>query len=640
MSGSTTHGTLVIGTAGHIDHGKTALVRALTGQETDRLKEEQERGISIDLGFAYYEIGGRRFGVVDVPGHERLIRNMLAGAHGIDLVLLVVAADDGVMPQTEEHFDILRLLGVRRAIFVITKIDLVEERRVAEVRDEIEVLAAGTAYASAPVIAVSSVTGAGLHLLRAEIERQVASLPPRRRDGWFRMPIDRAFVVHGHGLVVTGTAISGTVREGDLLALRPGDVIARARSVQVHGESVSIAGAGQRIAVNLGGIARDEARRGMLLADPRIEFTTDRIDCWVEIRRAAKRAVRSFERVRLHVATNEVMGRLVVLGEAREVEPGAAAFCQLALEEDVVVASGDRFILRTETATRTTGGGVVLHPFATRHRADEPELFARLTALRDGTRAERLACFLALLHEFAAPLGYVAQGLAATDEEVRAAASGLDAVVALPSDADPQAYTTSDKWRTLARLVVEALAHHHRVHPLEPGMESESLRSRLRAPVPPRLWRPVLERLEREKVVVRERSLVRLPEHRVELAGGDADLATQVREAISGGGFTPPDVKQLEASLRVPGAQLSQVLRVLEREGSVVRVAPDLYLDPGALERARGLLLEHLASHPEITVAEYRTLLAASRKYALALLEHFDRTALTIRVGDARRLRR
>jgi selenocysteine-specific elongation factor len=640
MSGVATHGTVILGTAGHIDHGKTALVRALTGQETDRLKEEQERGISIDLGFAYYEIGGRRFGVVDVPGHERFIRNMLAGAHGMDLVLLVVAADDGVMPQTEEHFDILHLLGARRVIFVLTKIDLVDARRIDEVRGEIEILAAGTGFESAPVVAVSSVAGQGIDALRAEIERQVATLPPRDRGGWFRMPVDRAFVVHGHGLVVTGTAIAGSVREGDALALRPGSVLARARSVQVHGETVATAGAGQRIAVNLGGVEREQARRGLLLADPRVEFPTDRIDCWVEVRPGAKRALRSFERVRVYAATSEVMGRLVVLGGEREIAPKASGFCQIALDDELVVANGDRFILRTESATRTTGGGVVLHPFAVRHRADERELTACLARLRDGAPAERLLAFLALLHEFAAPLSYVAQALSRTAEEVRAIAGGVPDVVALPSASDPQAYTTRDKWATLAKLAADALRDHHRAHPLVAGMEAESLRSRLRVPVPPRLWRPVLERLEGEKVLVREQSTLRLPGHRVELGGGVADLATRVREAISSGGFTPPDAKQLESQVQASGAQLAPVLRVLEREGKVVRVAPDVYLEPAALERARSLLLEHLAAHPEVTVADYRTILSASRKYALALLEHFDRAALTIRVGDARRLRR
>ncbi|MEW6268787.1 MAG: selenocysteine-specific translation elongation factor, partial [Thermodesulfobacteriota bacterium] len=526
-SPTASYGTAIIGTAGHIDHGKTALIRALTGQDTDRLKEEKERGISIDLGFAFYDIEGRRYGVVDVPGHERFIRNMLAGAHGIDLVLLVVAADDGIMPQTEEHFDIVHLLGARRAIFVITKTDLVDERRVAEVRADVEVLAAGTAFEAAPVCAVSSVTGAGLDELRATLAEQIATLPPRDERGWFRMPIDRAFVVHGHGLVATGTAISGVVHEGDPLALRPGDVMTRARAIQVHGKTVPFAGAGQRVAVNLGGLDRAAARRGLVLADPRVEFSTDRFDCRLEVRPGARRPVRSFDRVRVYVGTAETMGRVIVLG-ARELEAKSHGYCQLALDDDVVVANGDRFIVRSENATRTTGGGQVLHPFAPRHRSVDEALLGRLARLREPSLQTRLLAFLDLQHEFAAPTGYVAQALNRTDADVRAAAAGVPEVVALPSADDPQAYTTRDKWRQLAALAVEALQQFHRVHPLLAGMEAESLRSRLRVPVPPRLFRPILERLAAERVLVREQALVRLPTHQVELVQGDADVATRV----------------------------------------------------------------------------------------------------------------
>jgi len=632
-------GAIVLGTAGHIDHGKTALVRSLTGQDTDRLKEERERGISIDLGFAYYEIDGRRYGVVDVPGHERFIRNMLAGAHGIDLVLLVVAADDGVMPQTEEHFDIVHLLGVRRAIFVVTKIDLVDPARVRDVRGEIEVLACGTAFERAPVCDVSNETGAGVPELRAEIARQIADLPARDASGLFRLPVDRAFAIHGHGLVVTGTAIAGTVREGDPLALRPGDLATRARMVQVHGERVSEACAGQRVAINLAGLERGQADRGHVLVDPIVTDATDRFDCWVEVRSGATRPLRSFDRVRLYAGTAEVMAKAIVLG-AREIPVKEKGFCQLALDEPVVVATGDRFIVRSETATRTTGGGVVLHPFAHRHRSAEGDLPSRLAPLRDGTLPDRVYAFLDLLHEFAAPVAFVAQGLGRPQADVAAAARERPAVVALPSQAEPEALTTRAKWERLGAAVADVLKHHHEAHPLAAGMELESVRSRLKEPVPPRLFRPVVDRLETAGVVAREESLLRLPGHRVRLAGSEADEAAEVLRAIAEGGFTPPDSKQLAADISLAPERLQALLGVLERRHDVVRVAPDLYYAADALERARAALLDRLRARPEITVAEYRTMLSASRKYALALLDYFDRAALTIRVGDARRLRR
>src|SRR5207249_3306756 len=317
---------LIIGTAGHIDHGKTSLIRALTGQDTDRLKEEKERGISIDLGFAYLDADGERAGIVDVPGHERFIRNMLAGAHGIDLVLFTVAADDGVMPQTEEHLDILHLLGVRRGIFVITKTDLVDAARVAAVREEIEILTLDTTLEGAPVVPVSTLTGAGLDALRAEIAAQLARPAGPPPPGYFRLPVDRAFVIRGHGVVVTGTAIAGSVCEGDTLRVLPGGETARVRSLEVHGAHVPRAEHGQRVAINLAGVERSDLGRGHVACDERLSRLTARLDARVEIRPAAKRPIASHTRVRFHLGTAEVMGKLVLLGGHDELPPRSAGW--------------------------------------------------------------------------------------------------------------------------------------------------------------------------------------------------------------------------------------------------------------------------------------------------------------------------
>jgi selenocysteine-specific elongation factor len=635
-------GTIIIGTAGHIDHGKTSLVRLLTGQDTDRLAAERERGISIELGFAHYDIDGRRFGVVDVPGHERFIRNMLAGAHGIDLVLFTVAADDGIMPQTEEHLDILHLLGVRRGIFVVTKIDLVDAARVAEVRGDIEVLACDTALEEAPICEVSNLTGQGIEELRAEIARQVVALPPRETGGYFRLPIDRSFVIQGHGVVVTGTAISGTVTEGDLLAVRPLELEVRARGIQVHGTPVKQARAGQRVAINLTGAEPKEATRGQVLADPRLRFTTDRFDCWFEVRPAARRPLRSFERVRLYFETAELAGRIIVLGEATQVAPKARAYCQLALEGRVLAAAGDRFIVRSETGTRTIGGGVVVQPFAARHRAQDGDPGPLLATLANanGPAGARLHALLTLLPGFAAEVELVAQALTLTTEEVRAIATGNPQVIALPDLGHPEALTTDEKWERLAAAVNDALVNFHRVHPLAHGMELESLRSRLPVSLPPKLFRPAVSRLQAQGVVSRDDALIRLASHSVRLDRTEQDLAARVRQQIVAGQFMPPDLRQLEASLELPHARVLEIVQVLENERAIVHVAPDLYYDREALDRARTMVTDFLAHNQQITAAEFRNLLAASRKYAIALLDYFDRSALTVRVGDARRLRR
>src|ERR671915_488751 len=312
----------IIGTAGHIDHGKTSLIKALTGEDTDRLKEEKERGISIDLGFAHFDLpDGTQAGVVDVPGHERFIRNMLAGAHGIDLVLFTVAADDGVMPQTEEHLDIVHLLGVKMAIFVITKIDLVSPARIAEVEEEIDILTLGTNLENSPKLPVSSVTGAGVDELKTRIAQILKGGDKPAPSGYFRLPVDRAFVLQGHGVVVTGTARSGEIRTGDRVRCLPGDQIFRVRSLQVHGESVELAGWGQRVALNLTGPDTAEVARGHVICHEKISLTATRFDAYLEVRPAARNGIRNHQNVRVHLGTAERLGKVIILGEKNNIEP-------------------------------------------------------------------------------------------------------------------------------------------------------------------------------------------------------------------------------------------------------------------------------------------------------------------------------
>ena len=483
---------LVIGTAGHIDHGKTSLVRALTGQDTDRLKEEKARGISIDLGFAWLDApDGERTGIVDVPGHERFIRNMLAGAHGVDFVLFTVAADDGVMPQTEEHLDILHLLGVSRGVFVITKTDLADAARIDAVREEIEVLALGSTLEGAPIVPVSSATGAGLDALRDVLAAALAASAPVARAGRFRLPIDRAFVVRGHGTVVTGTAIAGTVRDGDTVCLQPSGELVRVRGVEVHGAAVAAAGAGQRVALNLAGVERCELARGHVVCDPRLARLTQRLDADVEIRPAARKPVASHTRVRVHVGTAEVLGKLVVLGGA-SLAPRTRGWAQLVLGEPVLVARGDRFILRDETARRTIGGGIVVNPFADRHRRDDARLPGRLAALRDGTPAEAGAALLALVPDFAVERAAVAQALDLDDDAVVRALAGVDAVVPIP---EAEAWTTAEKWARLETELLAAVAAAHRAEPLSPGVEMERLRGAVSWQLSPRVFRWAIDRL-------------------------------------------------------------------------------------------------------------------------------------------------
>jgi selenocysteine-specific elongation factor len=631
---------LVIGTAGHIDHGKTALVRALTGQDTDRLKEERERGISIDLGFAHFEApDGRPVGIVDVPGHERFIRNMLAGAHGMDLVLFTVAADDGVMPQTEEHLDILHLLGVRRGIFVITKADLVDAPRLDAVREEIEILALGSSLEGAPVVVVSAQTGTGLPALREEMARALGHEDPSPEQGPFRMPVDRAFVVRGHGVVVTGTAMSGGVREGDSLRLLPAGTLARVRAVEAHGTPVERGAGHQRLALNLAGLERTQVGRGDVACDPAIDRVTHRFDAWVEVRPGRPR-LESHRRVRVHVGTAEVFGRVVLLGGRDRLSGGEAGWAQLVVRDPVQVLRGDRFVLRDETARRTVGGGEVVYPFAGRHTRTDPAIPALLGPLRSADVGQAGHALLRVETEFATDPALAAQALAVDERALVAALQERPDVVAISIEGTPLAFTTLEKARRFEALVEAAVADAHRRDPLAPGIDLETLRACLPWPIPARLFRWGVEGLVARGRLARHENLVRAPGHRVELHAQRARLAGRVEALLAEGGLTPLDLEALAASLEEPCEEVTAVVRVLEREGRVVRVAPDLYYHPQAVQEGAERLRAHCREHGEITAAAFRDLIGASRKFSIAFLDWCDRTGVTVRVGDVRKLRR
>jgi selenocysteine-specific elongation factor len=639
MAPPTTHA--IIGTAGHIDHGKTALIKALTGQDTDRLKEEKERGISIDLGFAFFTLpDATRAGIVDVPGHERFIRNMLAGAHGIDLVLFAVAADDGVMPQTEEHLDILHLLGARRGIFVITKADLADAARIRDVRDEIELLADGTTLAGAPVIAVSSTTGAGLDTLRAEIVRQLDGFQARRATGVFRLPLDRAFIIKGHGIVVTGTAMGAEVRVGQKLRVLPSSDEVRVRSIQVHSDSVESAGLCQRVALNLTGAEKLELARGDVLADDQLDFPTARFDAWLEVRPAAKRALKSNTRVRMFIGTAETIARAIVLDDAGAIAPKAAALAQFVTEAPVVALSGDRFVIRDETNSRTLGGGIVLNPLGRRVRKPLDAYRANLRTLKDSSGADALEALINLQESFA--LGTVRISTLMNIPMAEADAALRDPRFIKLSAGDEEAFTTRTRWDALKRFALDALATHHKTEPLSPGLEMEAMRTRLPFEIGARAFRPLVDRLGHESEIVREESVLRLKSHRVQLGGDAETLGARVEAALTSARFQPPDLKQLADALKIPGSQLPHlrtVLLAMERQNRVVKIATDLYFSRDAAEAARVRLVDYLKTHDDITAAVFRDLLGASRKFAIALLDHFDHIGVTTRVGDTRRLR-
>ncbi len=629
----------IIGTAGHIDHGKTALVRALTGIDTDRLPEERNRGISIELGFAYLDLpGGDRAGIVDVPGHERFIRQMLAGAQGFDLLLLVVAADDGVMPQTEEHFEICHLLGVRQAIFVITKIDLVGGDRVDEVRGEIEILAAGTAFERAPVHAVSAQRGDGIDELRREIVERLARAERRPQLGPFRLPVDRAFVVKGHGVVVTGTAAGGGVAPGDELMIVPGERVVRVREVQVHERRVESAEAGQRVALNLAGVERGEIRRGDCLVSAGVRAQTRRFDARVEIRPSARKAVRSHQRVRLYLGTSERLGRIVWLDGLRSVEPRASAYAQISVDEEVVAFVGDRFILRDETACYTLGGGHVLVARAAKHASGET-VASKLDKISGDDCTGRIVGFVGATPGLGLAPADAAMELGLAEADVRALAMETAELCLLPSAENPALLASASRCRRWKQAVVDRVRQHHDAHPTSTGIEFERLASLREVRGDERGLRWLIETMITEGDLVRRGGRVALPDHRPSVEQADAELAGQVRDAICGGGTMPPTLKELSERLSVPIRKLSEIVTVLCDHGEVVKVSSELVFSRQVLDEVEAKLRAELVERERITAAEFRDLIGATRKYCIPLLDYLDRSGVTVRQGDYRRLR-
>ena len=629
--------SLIIGTAGHIDHGKTALVRALTGHDTDRLPEEKARGISIDLGFAWLDLpDGTRAGIVDVPGHERFIRNMLAGAHGIDLVLFTVAADDGVMPQTEEHLDIVHLLGVGRAITVVTKVDLASPDRLAEVSGEIAAIAGGTLLEHAPVVHTSIVSGQGVDELRRAITAVAATVPARQQAGRFRLPVDRAFALPGHGLVVTGTARAGEVRSGDRVRCLPGGQLLRVRGVEVHNEAVTAASAGHRVALNLSAQEAVAVERGHVICDESITATTTRFDAHVRtVKLPRDVTLRHQQRVRVHAGTAERLGRVALLGQDA-LGSRADGYCQIVLTEPVLVMRGDRFIVRDETARKTIAGGVVIHPQAPAHRRTEPGLTTWLERLHRGNPTDVIGAIRERMPDVAAPVRAIEDLLDVPPGTVDiGSVPGLHLLVL----DDERLCVTDANWQAMKRTLIEGLGVFHQAQPLAPGMEMEDARARSAADLPPRVFRALVERFSAEGILAREDSRLRLPGHSVRLTTGEETLAVTLAALLGESPWSPPDLAQLVAASGAARNAVVEVLRVMERGRTVVRASPDIYFLRDAIDTVKATLKARVPPRGTVTPAAFRDLFQTSRKYAIPLLELLDREGVTIRIGETRRLR-
>jgi selenocysteine-specific elongation factor len=629
---------VVIGTAGHIDHGKTSLVKALTGIDTDRLPEEKARGITIDLGFAFLEEpGGLTIEIVDVPGHERFVKNMLAGVGGIDLAMLVIAADEGVMPQTREHLAICSLLHIKRGLVVLSKADLVEPDWLELVKDDVATLAHGTFLESAPILGVSARTGEGLPALRAELRRLAETVPARGVDQLPRLPIDRVFTVKGFGTVVTGTLMAGRLAVDDRVQVFPKGVEAKIRGLQTHGHPVTEARAGQRTAVNLQGVERAAIARGDVVGLAGTLVPSLLVDGTFELLKDAPRAVKSRTRVRFHAGTSEIMARVLLL-DRPELQPGETAFARFRLEAPLVALPGDRFVARSYSPIVTIGGGTLLDIDPPRFKRKAPALVAHLTLLQTGSPdavlEEHVRHVGAAGVRFAALSGRVPFG----PERLRGLLEGLQGsgrVLVVDRDwfLHPESFTR------LRALAVQALETFHRASPLKPGMSREELRGRAGG-ADERVFAALLGTLEVEGVVKSERDKVRLAAHEVRLSAEQQRVVDRLEEEFLRAGAAPPSPEEALAHAGLKGDEEHELFQVLVQAGKLLRVKESLFFHAQALDTIQEKLVARLRERKEIGPGDIKDLLGISRKYAIPLLEFFDARRVTVRVGERRVLRR
>jgi len=628
---------VVVGTAGHIDHGKTSLVKALTGTDTDRLPEEKARGITIDLGFAFLEEpGGLTIEIVDVPGHERFVRNMLAGVGGIDLAMLVIAADEGVMPQTREHLAICSLLKIKAGLIALTKADLVEPDWLELVREDVAGAVRGTFLEGAPILPMSAKTGQGLDHLRAALRSLAASVPPRGTDQLPRLPIDRVFTVRGFGTVVTGTLTAGTLAADDRVEVYPRGVEAKIRGLQAHGHSVGSARAGQRTAINLQGLERAALARGDVVGLPGTLVPSTLVDGTLELLPDAPRPVKTRARVRFHVGTSEIMARALLLDRA-ELAPGDTAFARFRLEAPLVARPGDRFVVRSYSPVVTIGGGTLLDVDPPRFKRKGPALVDHLSLLQTGSPEVVLEEHIRHVGAGGVRLTTLAGRVPFGPERLRALLGGLQAAGRVISF-DRDWFIHPDSFARLRGLALAELTTFHRASPLKPGMSREELRGRAGA-ADERVFGFLLASLDAEGAVKTDRDKVRLAAHEVRLSPEQQRIVDLLEREFNRAEAAPPSAEEALGRAGVTGDEEHELFQVLVQSGKLVRVKDSLFFHAQALDAIQTKLVAMLRERKEIGPSDIKDLLGISRKYAIPLLEFFDQRRVTSRVGERRILR-
>lgn len=632
---------IILGTAGHIDHGKTSLIKAVTGTDTDRLKEEKERGITIELGFASLDLpNGQHVGIVDVPGHEKFVKNMVAGATGIDIVVMVIAADEGVMPQTREHMEICTLLGIKHGFVALTKIDMVDEEWLELAMEDVRDFTAGTFLENTPIVPVSAVKEKGLQEFTRVLETICNQVPDRSMSSLFRLPVDRVFTMKGFGTVITGSLISGRVQVGDTVMIYPSMISSKVRGIQVHNQGVNMAEAGQRTAINFQGLEKAAIKRGEMLALPGTLKPSFMVDLQLQYLASNKKPIKNRTRVRFHTGTSEILGNLVLL-DREELPPAEKAAIQLRLDEPVCLVKDDRFVIRSYSPVRTIGGGQVLNPIPPKHKRFKADVVEGLQSIAERSAEDLIAYNIdqtgfagASFSDLVLMTNISEKSL---DQQLQAL---LSRKTALLVDRDSRIFMHTSSFQQLKQDLTGHLERYHKTNPLKAGMPKEELKTKLPPNLSPKLFNLLINQMLKDGEISVVEDTVHLASHTVALGADQEDIRDKIIKTYRESGLQPPYFKELGKQLTADPARARDVLNLLVKEGRLVKVKEDLFFDTDAVTRLKQRLVEFLTVHGEISTPQFKEMTAASRKYVIPLIEFFDAQNFTIRIGDIRKLRK
>jgi len=629
---------VILGTAGHIDHGKTSLIKALTNIDTDRLKEEKARGITIELGFAHLSLpGGQTLGIVDVPGHEKFIKNMVAGATGIDLVALVIAADEGVMPQTREHLEICQLLDIKHGLVILTKIDMVDEEWLELVKEDVKEYLKGTFLDNSPIIEVSSHTGQGISDLIDTLDKMIQNIPVRSSGNFFRLPVDRVFTMKGFGTVVTGATISGKISIGDEVTVYPQDISSKIRGIQVHNREADSISAGLRTAINIQGMEKAQIQRGNILAAKDTLRPTYMVDVELDLLPSAARQLKNRAKGRFHSGTAEIISTVVLL-DRDNLKQGERCYAQIRLDEPTTVLQGDRFILRSYSPVRTVGGGRVINALPLKKKRFSEKVLSDLKLLNSGDLSVQIEQFTRMgrfTGKDAGELHFLTNSPRKKVEENLSKLSAQQKIIQY--NKENGLYIHEEFLQKATQEIISTLSEYHEKNPLKAGLVKEELRSRTIGSSNQKLFNYIITQQIKQGIIVQENELLRMKDHKVTLARDQEKMQKQIEETYLKGGLTPPYFKEVNENFSDGG---KDILGVMIKDGVLIKVKEDLYFHQKSINDLKRKLTNFLQKNGEINTPQFKEMTGASRKYSIPLLEYFDHEQVTVRVGDNRILRK